>query len=66
MKESGLILEVILMIVKILKSVVVIVINYKEIVIFILECFGYFLFKKLVLKKVRLVKVCYKWIKEVS
>ena len=65
-KESGLTLEATPTTVKIPKSAVATVTNYKETVTFILERFGYSLFKKPAPKKARPAKARHKWTKEVS
>lgn len=65
-KESGLTLETTPTTVKIPKSAVATVTNYKETVTFILERFGYSLFKKPSPKKARPAKARHKWTKEVS
>lgn len=65
-KESGLTLEATPATVKIPKSAVATVTNYKETVTFILERFGYSLFKKPAPKKARPAKARHKWTKEVS
>ena len=60
-KESGLTLEATPTTVKIPKSAVATVTNYKETVTFILERFGYSLFKKPAPKKARPAKARHKW-----
>ena len=65
-KESGLTLEATPATVKIPKSAVATVTNYKETVTFILERFGYSLFKKPAPKKARPAKARHKWTKEVK
>ena len=64
-KESGLTLEATPTTVKIPKSAVATVTNYKETVTFILERFGYSLFKTGA-EESQTIKARHKWTKEVS